>query len=95
MRAREAYDEAVQALVGAVTANDVRELPWLAEAVRALWDRTKQEAVAEQMDCCHPGEAVRLINGEPFTRNSLQAMKDQPEMYGSIYRSDVRAGLST
>jgi hypothetical protein len=90
MRAREAYDKAVQALTRAASQNHTEDLAWLAAAVRALWDRTKQEAVAEQMDCINPSEAVRLINGEPFTRNSLQDMKDHPEMYGSMYAGHIQ-----
>ena len=92
MRAREAYEKASNALASAALGNRTGDLQWMAFAVHVLWQRAKQESLAELMDAYSPVSVVNAINEEPFTRRAIESMKSN-ETYASFYKSRIFDGV--
>ena len=93
MTTEEAYNAAVEAMCRAAEMNHIEDVQWMAKAVKILWERCLQEGAAKDENFFIPDQAVSLANGYNFTRKTLQHMKTKPEIYGSLFKSNVTGGL--
>jgi hypothetical protein len=93
MTTQEAYEQAVKKLCTAARRKDHESLGWLAHAIVILWERAKQEALAKSMDAFSPHQVITLANSHHPTCAAIKRMRDDAETYGSMFKSNVVAGL--
>lgn len=95
MKTQAAYDKAVQALCRAAELNHTDELGWLSTAVQLMWDRLVQEGIAREMDAFSPQQVAQVVCSREFTIDAIKKMKRDMDRFGSIYRSEVIAGIGS
>ncbi len=94
MTTKEAYEQAVKELCAAAHRRDHESLDWLAHTIGILWERMKQEVVATSMDAFNPHQVITLVNAHHYTWRTIKHMKDNPAIYGSVFRGNVVEGTS-
>jgi hypothetical protein len=91
MTTQEAYDQAVKELCAASHRKDFATVQWIACAIEIMWDRLKQEATANEMGAFYGHQVVKFVNMSHHTRRAIQDMKDRPEDFGGLFKSEIGA----
>jgi len=94
MTTQEAYEHAVKELCAAAHRKDHEALGWLSHTIGILWERMKQEGVAKSMDAFDPHQVITLVNAHHHTWRTIKQMKNDPAIYGSVFKGNVVAGVS-
>ena len=93
MTTQEAYEKAVKELCAASRRRDHEALDWLAHTIGILWERAKQEALAKSMDAFSPPQVITCVNSHYPTWEAIKRMRNDPDTYGSLFKSNVVEGI--